>query len=629
MNKRTLKIIRLMYNYSSTYISGEFIGKSLSVSPRTVRNDLKELNESEKEFGFYIFSKRSVGYKLIIKNKEKFNLFLNDQYLKDELLNFNNQDSRVRYIFSQLLVLDNYVKIDDLSERMFVSDTTIKKDLKMIREQLEKHDLDLITSPYHGLKIDGHEFQKRYAIAEFLLDPLSMDELFDSEEINVLKNKIIGIINRFNITIPDVKLENLVVHIYIALFRVEHKLIIKDEGNIFNGYTKTSEDVNQFFKQLVGMIECNFNIQLPTKEKQYIWAHILTSGLISENANIHENKELNMLIGHILRRIKQVFHLDLTDEEELRNNLSLHLSTSITRYKYKMNIRNPLLAEIKKNYPFSFDIALVGSKVIEEVYKIRISESEIGYLALHFELALKKPNNLDNKINTTIVCASGLASSQLIKYKLIENFSNEITTTNSLQLYELSEHKLQGTDLIISTIPLEKDFSVPVIYVNTILTDVDILNLKKFIDNYNVGQKEKLIELFAIKSNVESKDELLSEIESDLKALHYIKSDFFEKVNEREEVATTAYGNLIAVPHPVTPSAKQSFIYIVKLDKPIQWGDKDVQLVFCLGLKSQTTVDMEPIFKRISHIINDFSLVVELLNQSNEKDLKETYFDIY
>lgn len=38
---------------------------------------------------------------------------------------------------------------------------------------------------------------------------------------------------------------------------------------------------------------------------------------------------------------------------------------------------------------------------------------------------------------------------------------------------------------------------------------------------------------------------------------------------------------------------------------------------------------MEAIFKRISHIINDFSLVVELLNQSNEKDLKETYFDIY
>ena len=68
---------------------------------------------------------------------------------------------------------------------------------------------------------------------------------------------------------------------------VEHKLIIKDEGNIFNGYTKTSEDVNQFFKQLVEMIECNFNIQLPTKEKQYIWAHILTSGLTSEHANIH------------------------------------------------------------------------------------------------------------------------------------------------------------------------------------------------------------------------------------------------------------------------------------------------------------------------------------------------------
>ena len=55
-----------------------------------------------------------------------------------------------------------------------------------------------------------------------------------------------------------------------------------------------------------------------------------------------------------------------------------------------MNIRNPILTEIKKNYPYAFDIALVGGKVIEEAFKIKISESEIGFLALHFQLVLQK-----------------------------------------------------------------------------------------------------------------------------------------------------------------------------------------------------------------------------------------------
>ena len=66
----------------------------------------------------------------------------------------------MHFILSKLLILDNYVKIERLSERMYVSDTTVKKDLKVIRNELDKYELQLISSPYYGLKIEGSEFQK-------------------------------------------------------------------------------------------------------------------------------------------------------------------------------------------------------------------------------------------------------------------------------------------------------------------------------------------------------------------------------------------------------------------------------------------------------------------------------------
>ena len=70
------------------------------------------------------------------------------------------------------------------------------------------------------------------------------------------------------------------------------------------------------------------------------------------------------MITHMLDHIKLIFYLDLITDNTLKKNLYLHLSTSINRYKYKMNIRNPMLNEIKKNYPFAFDIALVASKML-------------------------------------------------------------------------------------------------------------------------------------------------------------------------------------------------------------------------------------------------------------------------
>ena len=301
MNKRALETIRLLYNHTNCYVTGSFIAKSLSVSPRTIRNDIKMINGIAETHGFYIESKKSAGYKIDIKDKSKFNLLINNQYLKDELLNFNNQESRVHFILSKLLILDSYVKIERLSERMYVSDTTVKKDLKVIRNELDKYELQLISSPYYGLKIEGSEFQKRYAIANMLLDKPYQNHTFDTDKINDLKEQLIKLINQFQITIPDVKLENLVIHIYIAMFRVDNKFMIGDKDNIFQNFEYYDAELKHFFQAIVGLLEQRYDVILPIEEKQYIKAHIAASGIVPKKYELIDRKEINDLIHQMFK----------------------------------------------------------------------------------------------------------------------------------------------------------------------------------------------------------------------------------------------------------------------------------------------------------------------------------------
>src|SRR5699024_8110914 len=163
-----------------------------------------------------------------------------------------------------------------------------------------------------------------------------------------------------------------------------------------------STELKHFFDDMVHFIEERFNLILPIKEIEYLYIHFVSTGIMNEVSNIPRNEEVDKMIQHMLDNVQRVFYLDLQSDEALKEN----------RYKYKMNIRKPMLEEIKQNYPFAFDIGVVASKMIEKDLKVQVSESEIGYLALHFEMALNRNNIDEKKLNIILVCNSGLTSSQ-------------------------------------------------------------------------------------------------------------------------------------------------------------------------------------------------------------------------
>lgn len=72
---------------------------------------------------------------------------------------------------------------------------------------------------------------------------------------------------------------------------------------------------------------------------------------MNEIENYLEN-DIQQLTKEILRRMDNVYSLNLFQDNELMLSLSLHLEPAINRYKHQMNLRNPLLEEIKNKYLF-------------------------------------------------------------------------------------------------------------------------------------------------------------------------------------------------------------------------------------------------------------------------------------
>ncbi|MEB8067882.1 BglG family transcription antiterminator [Mammaliicoccus fleurettii] len=623
METRHLNIVKILYQHQHEYMNSDAIAKLLGLSSKTIRSHIKFINEASNDFGFSILIKKSKGYQLHIIDEGLFNYFLNERFLKDENLNFNNQDSRIRYIMKKLLLDDHYTKLESLSESMFVSVGTLKNDLNEMRKILSQYEIEIVSRPNYGMKIIGKEFQIRYAIAQFLLNNQHVNIGFTEDDIKSVKSYLIKLLSKYKIEIPEVKLDNLVTHINIAIVRIRNELMIEQQFQIEE--QQLPNKLKSFFEEMIHFIEYRFELILPKKEMDYLYIHFVTTGIMNEVRNIPRNKMIETMIKHMLDHIKRIFYLDLTSDNNLKKNLYLHLCTSINRYKYKMNIRNPMLNEIKQNYPFAFDLGLVASKMIEKDLKVQISESEIGYLALHFEMALNRIETDKGKLNVILVCNSGLTSSQLIKYKLMQNFSNQIQISEIVELYNIHNADLEQADLIISTVPINDNVDLPILYVNPIMSQQDLDKIQKFIDLKDTHHLDELIEIIELKTKLDNKEDLLKYLNVQLEKKDLIYSGFIDSVKEREHHASTAYGNLVAIPHPVMPLAKQTFIYMITMDKPIAWDDKEVQIIFCLGLKKNTTINLERMYQNLTDIINDYNKVLNLIGSSSKEEFYKVF----
>ena len=88
----------------------------------------------------------------------------------------NTPEERQNYILMRLLDLNDYITIQDLADEIYVSKSTINRDLTFIEKWLNTEGLKLIKKPNKGLKVCGSEKNMRSAIASLLSKTITKSE---------------------------------------------------------------------------------------------------------------------------------------------------------------------------------------------------------------------------------------------------------------------------------------------------------------------------------------------------------------------------------------------------------------------------------------------------------------------
>ena len=335
------------------------------------------------------------------------------------------------------------------------------------------------------------------------------------------------------------------------------------------------------------------------------------------------SNEILKISQDIIDEIYKVSKYDFRDNIDFYFSLAIHLGPLINRIKYGFDMKNPILDDIKEN-KIAYLLAIIATNVINKKYNCKLSEDEIGYIALHIMAAMN--SNSTTTKNILIVCGSGNSSAQIMKAQLNRQFKNKINEIRTTDLKSIKDIDLTSYDMIISSVELENAFNIPVVYVDIIFSEIDLENIKMAIDD---SRFEKIYNIFSnsvfVKTdNITNKLEvlkLISEIIEDKSGLN--KEEALKQLKKRESMGQTVFDN-VAIPHILEQVKGDSYSIIIILDKAIKWNDKKIRLIYSLVIGDKLG-DMSLYYEKLGSFLSNKTTLVKALETKNSMDFMNLF----
>ena len=559
------------------YVTITNIAEVIGVSSRTILRELEEVGGWLRDNGLKLDAKTGVGIRLIspLEGKEKLLAILEAE--SSEKVFAPNE--RHTIIASELLQNKEPIKLYSLTKILKVSEGTISNDLDKLEEWLNTYSLNLVRKPGLGVYIDGREKHKRRAIVNLIYENVNEKQLLNLVRENITKipegpggieiktrNRLLNLIDKESIRrleeliykaeeemgykLADSAYVGLIVHLALAIKRIKnHEKIMIDQG--FLNDLRTSSEF-QIAKALALNISTHFNIDVHEDEVGYITMHLMGSKNRGNVSRLEEGSIGNFELVKIVREIIKVAEAEtgsfIGNNQKLFLGLINHLEPAIKRMRMRMDIRNPLLEEIKTYYPHLLEVSSKCVKGLEEYLGQKLPESEVAYIAMHLGAVIEKKEMLPrNKYRVAVACPSGIGTSRLLATR-IEKEYEEIQVVDVISTIHVEESwlKQEAIDFIISTIPIRIG-DIPVITVNPLLSKED----KGRIDEFVKDISSNTVGVVGITKSRQSLKNKLIQMNSYSEAIIQVLDNFFLdtiSVNSTEDlidiVSTKLFGEM-------------------------------------------------------------------------------------
>ena len=334
------------------------LAEQLNVSSRTIRSDLEKIESEILVHSMKLEKKPRVGIWIEGTQDEKDALFL-DVKGEHDLVESYSKEYRRGCILVQILLSKNKIYPYKLQNNLYVSKSTIEKDLQEISKWLEKYDLSLMKKPSIGLYVSGDEENIRNAVAalagELSEKNQSIESLMETYldiDVKEIEDIIHNWNDNYNMHLNEVNINNLAFHASVMLMRIgKNKALLIENSKALDSETFSYKEE---FDILINELSTYGNCEIPKDEADYLLMHLL--GMYLNESSFLENDFLNDLrkiaeniAEDFILKSDKIMSLDLESNDQFKRSLMLHLLPTVYRLKYGLNLYNPLLNEIKTN----------------------------------------------------------------------------------------------------------------------------------------------------------------------------------------------------------------------------------------------------------------------------------------
>ena len=622
LSKRQFEIFKFLIENHDIYISTEVIADKLNVSSRTIKNDIPIIKKYTLSYKSFILE--TIPGKGLIISTNNIDFFMEEMLSKStietDLYNLNDND-RDLAILKYLINKDKYINKKDVMNNFFISESTFYKVYNNIKTIIKPFNLNIELSKSNGYQIIGFEKDKRNLIARFELIDSHRNIYNNSFDISNTYNFIADTFISFEYKVTEAILQNISSHVLLMIYRIKNGHYIET----FESNELTNKIEYQIAKLICTKLVGIYNLEVHYFENEVL---LLTQTILGKiNYSIDEKLqiEVNNFINNTFKSINTKFGINFENIERLRLLLSLHLVPLIYRINSRTQLKNLMAIEIKQQFPHANDIALFFSILFKDHFHISISPDELSYISLYFNFGIEELNISKSSKSLLIITKLRPSETVLLRHKLLTWFPNQIMDITFINPNDDIDD-LEQYDAVFATELYFKEYANAVTLIKVFPDESDFRRINLALNGYT--SVDSIIEKFNpgcfFRGLVSDKQEILKILCDNAIKTYGLENDFFDYIWSREEIASTFFGDFIAIPHPLAPITDESLVSIGILEKPIVWDSThSVQLIMLISIEKNNPKAFQ-FWHYMSDIVRNHETVRELLKCKNYDSFIDT-----
>lgn len=383
---------------------------------------------------------------------------------------YHSKENRQLMILLTLSCSLEYLSIDHLILMLDSSRSTVVGDLKEVKQQLRRNDINVEYTRVRGYYLSGDEANIRYMVMKTIITFLHQDngELFlesylkkqFSIDYSKFESKILAASKQHQISFFENKFKEFTYCFILLIQRFKKK-----------GFQRINSDFidKQSNEYQFSLNICEYFDIERIENIYYIAAWIL--GL--STGNIHsatsDRSMIKKIVQRLIARFESLSGIRFLDREAVTRRLYEHFRPTYYRLFYHLPIINPLTPKIKKEYSETYALVNEAIRPLQPLFKRELPADEIAFLTVHFAAAAFEEQEEQVKRNRgLILCPNGIGTSIILQKELESLFP-------SIEFFVQDYHKELQTDhfdiVFTTTItPNILSISIPFIVVNPIMT---------------------------------------------------------------------------------------------------------------------------------------------------------------